>query len=274
MVWTDLGRTLYGCRASPHPVQAIGTVRRVRPGLAGWFEVDAGGNATEGVPGDGQAAFGPCRRCGVGFPVAADEAADAMPEDLMEKLRRELDEARETLRAIRSGEADALVIDTGSGEEVAALAGVDQPYRLLVERVAEGAHAYFRAVAIDYDGCLAEGTVAPDTLAALAEARSRGVRAILVTGRIMSELRAVFPEVDEHMDAVVAEDGALLVTHGGVRLLAAPVGRAVSAGLTERGVPHRNGQVIVAGAAADEPAALEVVRELGLDCRLVATGAS
>ncbi len=46
---------------------------------------------------------------------------------------------------------------------------------------------------------------------------------ILVTGRIMSELRAVFPEVDEHVDAVVAENGAVLVTHGGVRLLADPV---------------------------------------------------
>ena len=111
--------------------------------------------------------------------------------------------------------------------------------------------------------------VAPATLAALTEARARGIRVILVTGRIMSELRAVFPEVDEHVDAVVAENGALLVTHGGVRLLAAPLGRAVSAALTARGVPHRSGQVIVAGAAADEPAALEVVRELGLDCRLV-----
>ena len=109
-------------------------------------------------------------------------------------------------------------------------------------------------MALDYDGTLADGVVAPATLAALTGARARGIRVILVTGRIMSELRAVFAEVDEHVDAVVAEDGALLVTHGGVRLLAAPVGRAVSAALTARGVPHRSGQVIVAGAAADEPA--------------------
>ena len=48
---------------------------------------------------------------------------------------------------------------------------------------AEGALGYFRAVAVDYDGTLADGPVASDTLTALAEARTRGVRVILVTGR-------------------------------------------------------------------------------------------
>ena len=85
----------------------------------------------------------------------------------------------------------------------------------------------------------------------------------------MSELRAVFPDALDHVDAIVAENGAVLATRAGVRLLAAPVGRAVSAGLAARGVAHRSGQVLVACAAADEPAASEVIRELGLDCRLV-----
>ena len=187
----------------------------------------------------------------------------------MRELRLELDEARETLHTIRAGGFDALVIDAGRGEEVFALGGTGRPDRLLVGAMADGGAGYFRAVALDFDGTLADGQVAPATLAALTEARARGVRVILVTGRIMSELRAVFPEVDEHIDAVVAENGALLVTHGGVRLLAAPIGRAVSAALTGRGVAHRSGQVLIAGAAADEPAALEVVRELGLDCQLV-----
>ena len=187
----------------------------------------------------------------------------------MKELRLELDEARETLHAIRTGGFDALVIDAGRGEEVFALGGTGRPYRLLVESIAEGGVGYFRAVALDFDGTLADGLVAPATLAALTEARARGVRMILVTGRIMSELRAVFPEVDDHVDAVVAENGALLVTHGGVRLLAAPIGRAVSAALTGRGVAHRSGQVLIAGAAADEPTALEVIRELGLDCQLI-----
>jgi hydroxymethylpyrimidine pyrophosphatase-like HAD family hydrolase len=131
------------------------------------------------------------------------------------------------------------------------------------------APAYFRTVAIDFDGTLADGQVTPGTLAALAEARARRIRVVLVTGRIMSELRAVFPDALDHVDAIVAENGAVLATRAGVRLLAAPVGRAVSAGLAARGVPHRAGQVLVACAAADEPAASEVIRELGLDCRLV-----
>lgn len=128
---------------------------------------------------------------------------------------------------------------------------------------------YFRAVAVDFDGTLADGSVAPDTLRALGEARARGIRLVLVTGRIMEELRAVFPEVQDHVDAVVAENGALIVTPAGVRQLAAPIGPAVSAALTARGVTHRNGQVLVACAAADEQAALDVIRELELDCQLV-----
>ncbi|UXA16058.1 HAD family hydrolase [Mycobacterium sp. SMC-4] len=184
------------------------------------------------------------------------------------ELRRELDEAREALRAIRTGEFDALVIDTGRGDELFTLNRTERPHRL-VEVVVNAALGYFRAVAIDFDGTLAEGTVAPDTLTALDEVRSRGVRVILVTGRIVDELRAVFPEVQDHVDALVAENGAVLVTSVGIRRLAAPIDRAVSSALNARGVAHRNGQVLIACAAADEATALEVIRRLGLECRLV-----
>ena len=92
---------------------------------------------------------------------------------------------------------------------------------------------------------------------------------ILVTGRIVNELRAVFADVEDHVDALVAENGAVLVTSVGVRRLVAPIDRAVSSGLSARGVVHRSGQVLIACDAADEPAALEVIRGLGLDCRLV-----
>jgi hypothetical protein len=140
----------------------------------------------------------------------------------------------------------------------------------LAEPAPDGQGAgYFRAVAIDFDGTLADGSVAPDTLKALAEARARGIRVLLVTGRIMSELRAVFPAVEDHVDAVVAENGGLVVSSVGVRQLAAPVDRVIGVALTSRGVAHRLGQVLVACAAADEPAALDVIREFGLDCQLV-----
>ena len=48
----------------------------------------------------------------------------------------------------------------------------------------------------------------------------------------------------------------------------------MSAALTARGVANRTGEVLVACAAADEPAALEVIRDFGLDCRSSATGRS
>lgn len=130
------------------------------------------------------------------------------------------------------------------------------------------APAYFRAVAVDFDGTLAAGPVALGALTALAEARARQVRVVLVTGRILSDLRAAFPEVDDSVDAIVAENGAVLVARAGIRRLADPVALAVSTRLAARGVAHRRGQVLVACAAADEPTASEVIRELGLDCQL------
>ena len=33
---------------------------------------------------------------------------------------------------------------------------------------------------------------------------------LLATGRILTELRADFPDVDEHFDAIVAENGAVI----------------------------------------------------------------
>ncbi len=57
----------------------------------------------------------------------------------LEELRRKLDEAEETLRAIRSGEVDALVVSTTQGEQVFTLQGADRSYRDLMEEMNEGA---------------------------------------------------------------------------------------------------------------------------------------
>lgn len=51
-----------------------------------------------------------------------------------------LAEAVETLRAIRNGEVDALVVADGSpGEQVFTLSSADRPYRMFVEHMADGA---------------------------------------------------------------------------------------------------------------------------------------
>jgi PAS domain S-box-containing protein len=55
------------------------------------------------------------------------------------ELRIRLEEAEEALAAIRSGEVDALVVSSGEGDKIFTLEGADQPYRVLVETMSEGA---------------------------------------------------------------------------------------------------------------------------------------
>jgi PAS domain S-box-containing protein len=60
-------------------------------------------------------------------------------ESEFDGLRRRLDEAEETLRAIRSGEVDALVVEGTDGERVYTLDGAERPYRALIESMQQGA---------------------------------------------------------------------------------------------------------------------------------------
>jgi PAS domain-containing protein len=66
----------------------------------------------------------------------------------LEDLRQRLQEAEETLSAIRSGEVDALVVSGPSGEKVFTLEGAEHPYRVLVESMNEG------AVSLSSDGAI------------------------------------------------------------------------------------------------------------------------
>lgn len=129
----------------------------------------------------------------------------------------------------------------------------------------------FRAVAVDYDGTLTLGThPEPDVLAALREARSAGMKLVLVTGRMMASLRADFPELGDYFDAVVAENGAMLwFERADERLLAAPVPDELAAALRARRVPVTRGQVLLATDAAFDAIALHEIARLGLDCQLV-----
>ncbi len=54
-------------------------------------------------------------------------------------LRARLDEAEDTLRAIRSGEVDALVVSGVGGDQIFTLKGAELPYRVLIEDMNEGA---------------------------------------------------------------------------------------------------------------------------------------
>ncbi|HEX6111685.1 MAG TPA: PAS domain-containing protein [Geminicoccaceae bacterium] len=61
------------------------------------------------------------------------------PFETIEKLRAQLSEAEETLQAIRSGAVDAVVVEGPDGPSIYTLKGADEPYRILVERMQEGA---------------------------------------------------------------------------------------------------------------------------------------
>jgi len=61
------------------------------------------------------------------------------PAPSRRELAARLGEAEETLRAIRSGEVDAIVVNAKGGEKVFTLQGADHTYRIFVERMNEGA---------------------------------------------------------------------------------------------------------------------------------------
>jgi PAS domain S-box-containing protein len=60
-------------------------------------------------------------------------------EDEVIELERRLQEAEETLRAIRQGEVDALVVDGPKGEVIYTVTSADYPYRLMIDEMNEGA---------------------------------------------------------------------------------------------------------------------------------------
>jgi signal transduction histidine kinase len=65
-----------------------------------------------------------------------------MQEDLSDRVRdlqARLDEAEETLRALRSGDVDAIVASGPEGDRVYTLKGADETYRVMVQEMAEGA---------------------------------------------------------------------------------------------------------------------------------------
>lgn len=128
------------------------------------------------------------------------------------------------------------------------------------------------ALAVDYDGTIAEhGRVAPQTAAALRRVRDSGRRLLLVTGRLLPDLRRVCPVLDELFDAVVAENGAVLYTPASreVRTLGdAPEPSLVEA-LRRRGVPFDLGASLVATREPYAESCLAAIREAGVERSLV-----
>ena len=70
------------------------------------------------------------------------------PRAGLREIRHRLHAAEETLRAIRAGEVDALVVARPTGEHVITLAGAELAYRILFDQMNEG------AVTVTHDGVI------------------------------------------------------------------------------------------------------------------------
>jgi len=123
----------------------------------------------------------------------------------------------------------------------------------------------FGVLALDYDGTIArDGVLDPQVRAAIAKVRGRGIEVVIVTGRILSELRKVAGDL-RFVDAVVAENGAVLaLPNGYTRLIGAPPPQAFLDQLRRRGVEFQIGQCVVELDAAAAPQVLDTIRDLEL----------
>jgi HAD superfamily hydrolase (TIGR01484 family) len=130
----------------------------------------------------------------------------------------------------------------------------------------------YLALATDYDGTLAKnGVASPIALDAIRRMRETGRKAVLVTGRVLDELRESFDAFDV-FDRVVAENGALLFdpSSRSTRLLAERASDALVERLREAGVePLVVGEVVVATREPHEREALEAIKELGLELHVI-----
>lgn len=130
----------------------------------------------------------------------------------------------------------------------------------------------FLALATDYDGTLAhDGSVSPKTIEALERLRASGRKVILVTGRHLRDLGAVFSRSDL-LDLVVAENGALVYSPGDHKeqLLAEPPRESFIEALNELGVaPLAVGRVVVATWENQASKVLEAIHSLGLELQVI-----
>ena len=132
---------------------------------------------------------------------------------------------------------------------------------------------FFRALATDYDGTLAQdGRVDDATVEALREFKDTGRKLILVTGRRLPDLGRVFDRV-ALFDRAVAENGAVLndpATGKTINLAPPPPQRFIEL-LKKKGVaPLAVGHVVVATTwEPNEKKVFDAIRELGIEHQVI-----
>ena len=129
---------------------------------------------------------------------------------------------------------------------------------------------WYRAVAVDLDGTLSTGGwPSVEVLDAVTATRRAGVRALLVTGRILAELDLEFPGLADQFDLIVGENGSVMRSGTGTRRLAEPADPALLDRLHSAGVSVRRGQVLLATTAEADHRVLDAIEALELDLHLV-----
>ena len=68
------------------------------------------------------------------FPGRSECSTKLTTTEQIRSLSERLEEAEETLRAVRSGEIDAFIVQGPKGEQIYALRSAEQPYRNLASR--------------------------------------------------------------------------------------------------------------------------------------------
>jgi hydroxymethylpyrimidine pyrophosphatase-like HAD family hydrolase len=127
------------------------------------------------------------------------------------------------------------------------------------------------AIALDYDGTIAVGdALDPSVREAIAVARSQGIVVLLVTGRILDDLRRVAGDL-HFIDGVIAENGAVLhfPDSGYTSTLAPRIPGDFVAELRRRDVPFGVGECLVDADANEAPRLLEAIRALQLPLVLI-----
>ncbi|OQP56992.1 haloacid dehalogenase [Niastella vici] len=130
----------------------------------------------------------------------------------------------------------------------------------------------YLCLAADYDGTLAtHGKVEQPVIDALNRLKASTRKLILITGRVLDELKTVFPE-HELFDRIVAENGALLYnpdTKEERYLGELPPASFINELYRRRVEPLSIGKVIVATWEPHHTTVLETIKEAGLELQVI-----
>jgi hydroxymethylpyrimidine pyrophosphatase-like HAD family hydrolase len=121
-------------------------------------------------------------------------------------------------------------------------------------------------IALDFDGTISRNDVLdPDVRKAIADVRARGIIVILVTGRILDDLRRVAGDL-YFVDAVLAENGAVIEfpESGYSRVLGQPPPEVLLNELRREGISFAGGQSVIDAHADTAPRILSILQRLEL----------